>query len=113
MQKQLLRFDAKKIFFSQSRQFTLTRNMKWTWSAATVIFINYLLISDGYQFNYLITDDQSGFNYGHAEEDDGISIAGEYHVQLPNGGQQRVTYKVNKGQIILSTFIIKNIFREM
>ena len=77
--------------------------MKWTWSAATttttVILFNYLLISDGYQFNYLITDAQTGFNYGHAEEDDGISIAGEYHVQLPNGGQQRVTYKVNKGQI--------------
>ena len=107
-----MRFDAKKkksIFFSSQShlsQFTLTRNMKWTWSATIVtLLINYLLISDGYQFNYLITDAQTGFNYGHAEEDDGNSIAGEYHVQLPNGGQQRVTYKVNKGQIIISTFI--------
>ena len=52
----------------------------------------------GYRLSYHVSDLNAGFNYGHFEENHGNAIEGGYHVALPNGGLQKVSYRVNKGE---------------
>ena len=43
---------------------------------------------------FLIQDDYSHVNYGQEEGRDGLATSGQYHVLLPDGRTQTVTYNV-------------------
>ncbi|TRY79209.1 hypothetical protein TCAL_10036 [Tigriopus californicus] len=47
-----------------------------------------------YQYGYAVHDDYSGVNFGANEARDGYATNGEYHVALPDGRIQTVTYQV-------------------
>ena len=47
-----------------------------------------------YSFNYEVKDDYYN-NYGHQEASDGKYVTGKYHVVLPDGRHQTVTYKAD------------------
>ncbi len=47
-----------------------------------------------YSFNYEVKDDYYN-NFGHQETSDGKYVTGSYHVALPDGRHQRVTYKAD------------------
>nr|XP_027206660.1 pro-resilin-like [Penaeus vannamei] len=48
-----------------------------------------------YDFNYAVNHDYSNNDYGHQENRNGYDTQGSYHVLLPDGRVQRVTYTVN------------------
>ena len=48
-----------------------------------------------YDFAWAVKDDYSGNNYGQNESRDGPHTSGSYHVLLPDGRIQRVTYTVD------------------
>ena len=48
-----------------------------------------------YNYAYAVHDDYHGTNFGHSENRDGYNTKGEYHVQLPDGRLQTVTYYVD------------------
>ncbi|XP_069976066.1 pro-resilin-like [Penaeus vannamei] len=48
-----------------------------------------------YDFNYAVNHDYSNNDYGHQENRNGYDTQGSYHVLLPHGRVQRVTYTVN------------------
>merc|ERR1712080_7872 len=48
-----------------------------------------------YQYDYAVKDDYSGVNFGQNEARDGYNTQGSYHVALPDGRTQKVTYTVN------------------
>ena len=45
-----------------------------------------------YDFNYGVADPLTGADFGHTETSDGGAVAGSYHVLLPDGRRQIVTY---------------------
>ena len=45
-----------------------------------------------YDFNYGVVDPYTGNDFGHVENSNGNSVAGSYHVLLPDGRKQIVTY---------------------
>ena len=45
-----------------------------------------------YNYNYGVSDSYSGANFGASEARDGYNTNGEYHVSLPDGRLQTVTY---------------------
>ena len=45
-----------------------------------------------YNYNYGVADGYSGANFGASEARDGYNTQGEYHVALPDGRTQTVTY---------------------
>ncbi|TRY76431.1 hypothetical protein TCAL_17404 [Tigriopus californicus] len=47
-----------------------------------------------YNYAYAVQDDYSGSNFGQSEQRDGYSTSGQYHVALPDGRIQTVTYTV-------------------
>merc|ERR1712018_1003924 len=47
-----------------------------------------------YNYAYAVADDYSGSNFGATEARDGYATHGEYHVALPDGRIQTVTYQV-------------------
>jgi len=47
-----------------------------------------------YQFDYAVKDEYAGLDFGHNENRDGYNTQGSYHVLLPDGRLQRVTYTV-------------------
>ena len=73
--------------------------MKVKWCAILVFILIFNLNSTLTYINYMITDNYSGANYGHKAENSGKSTNVEYYVQLPNGSQQKVTYKVYRGAV--------------
>ncbi|XP_059095665.1 pro-resilin-like [Tigriopus californicus] len=48
-----------------------------------------------YEFGYKVHDDKYGADFGHSENRDGYATKGEYHVVLPDGRVQTVTYYVD------------------
>ena len=48
-----------------------------------------------YAYEYKVHDDYAGTDFGHAEARDGYATKGEYHVLLPDGRLQTVTYHVD------------------
>ena len=48
-----------------------------------------------YTYTYGVADDYSKANFGQTESRDGYSASGSYHVALPDGRIQTVTYTVN------------------
>ncbi len=48
-----------------------------------------------YSFGYSVKDKESYSNYGHEETSDGTTVRGSYHVLLPDGSVQKVTYKAD------------------
>ena len=48
-----------------------------------------------YNYQYAVLDDYHGTNFGRTESRDGYATQGEYHVQLPDGRLQTVTYHVD------------------
>ena len=48
-----------------------------------------------YAYEYKVLDDYAGTNFGHHEARDGYATNGEYHVLLPDGRLQTVTYHVD------------------
>lgn len=48
-----------------------------------------------YNYQYAVLDDYHGTNFGHTESRDGYNTKGEYHVLLPDGRLQTVTYHVD------------------
>merc|ERR1711881_210915 len=48
-----------------------------------------------YSYEYAVHDDYHGTNFGHHEARDGYATQGEYHVALPDGRIQTVTYHVD------------------
>ena len=48
-----------------------------------------------YNYNYAVADDYSGAQFGQSENRDGYATSGEYHVALPDGRIQTVTYRVD------------------
>ena len=48
-----------------------------------------------YTYNYAVADDYSGAQFGQTENRDGYATSGEYHVALPDGRIQTVTYRVD------------------
>ncbi|XP_068220897.1 cuticle protein 7-like [Palaemon carinicauda] len=50
-----------------------------------------------YSFGYSVQDDQTGNQSGHQETRNGGVTQGSYHVRLPDGRLQRVTYSVQDG----------------
>ncbi|XP_067006730.1 pro-resilin [Anabrus simplex] len=48
-----------------------------------------------YSFQYNVVDGPSGNNFGQQESSDGGNVRGEYHVLLPDGRNQVVTYTAN------------------
>ena len=73
--------------------------MKVKWCAILVFILIFNVNSTLTYINYMITDNYSGANYGHKAENSGKSTNVEYYVQLPNGSQQKVTYKVYRGAV--------------
>ncbi|MCL4136390.1 UNVERIFIED_CONTAM: hypothetical protein GTU68_006166, partial [Idotea baltica] len=49
-----------------------------------------------YEFAYGVSDSFSGLDLGHSERREGDRTEGEYHVALPDGRTQRVTYYVDE-----------------
>ncbi|XP_046400415.1 pro-resilin-like [Ischnura elegans] len=49
-----------------------------------------------YQFEYEVNDPESGNNFGHKEQREGERAQGEYHVLLPDGRTQIVTYTADE-----------------
>ncbi|XP_071449995.1 pro-resilin-like [Hetaerina americana] len=49
-----------------------------------------------YQFQYEVNDPESGNNFGHKEQREGERAQGEYHVLLPDGRTQIVTYTADE-----------------
>ena len=47
-----------------------------------------------YQYQYAVADSYHGTNFGASESRDGYATKGEYHVALPDGRTQIVTYHV-------------------
>jgi hypothetical protein len=47
-----------------------------------------------YQYGYDVVDGYAGVNFGHNEARDGYATSGQYHVLLPDGRVQTVTYTV-------------------
>ena len=47
-----------------------------------------------YSFNYEVKDEYYN-NFGHSETSDGKYVTGSYHVALPDGRHQTVTYKAD------------------
>eukprot|EP00095_Tigriopus_kingsejongensis_P007915 snap_masked-scaffold132_size323655-processed-gene-2.16 protein:Tk07915 transcript:snap_masked-scaffold132_size323655-processed-gene-2.16-mRNA-1 annotation:"hypothetical protein DAPPUDRAFT_301173" len=47
-----------------------------------------------YNYAYAVHDDYSGANFGQEEKRDGYATSGQYHVALPDGRIQTVTYSV-------------------
>ena len=47
-----------------------------------------------YNYGYEVKDDYYN-NFGHQENSDGKVVSGSYHVLLPDGRTQTVTYKVD------------------
>merc|ERR1712212_365706 len=50
-----------------------------------------------YQYGYAVADDYSGANFASNEKRDGYATNGEYHVALPDGRTQIVSYNVADG----------------
>ena len=48
-----------------------------------------------YNYNYGVADSLSGANFGASEARDGYNTNGEYHVALPDGRLQTVTYNAD------------------
>jgi len=48
-----------------------------------------------YNYNYGVSDSYSGANFGASEARDGYNTNGEYHVSLPDGRLQTVTYNAD------------------
>ncbi|TRY77990.1 hypothetical protein TCAL_11896 [Tigriopus californicus] len=48
-----------------------------------------------YEYGYKVHDDKYGTDFGHSENRDGYVTKGEYHVLLPDGRVQTVTYYVD------------------
>eukprot|EP00095_Tigriopus_kingsejongensis_P008676 maker-scaffold72_size415059-snap-gene-2.17 protein:Tk08676 transcript:maker-scaffold72_size415059-snap-gene-2.17-mRNA-1 annotation:"hypothetical protein DAPPUDRAFT_311515" len=48
-----------------------------------------------YEYGYKVHDDKYGADFGHHENRDGPVTKGEYHVLLPDGRVQTVTYYVD------------------
>ena len=49
-----------------------------------------------YNFGYGVTDEYNKLNFGHKESRDGATTKGSYHVLLPDGRLQTVTYYVDE-----------------
>lgn len=56
------------------------------------IFVFQLHYAQQYEFGYRVRDPHSGNDYGHEEVSDGKSAKGKYHVLLPDGRLQKVSY---------------------
>ena len=65
--------------------------MFFYWITLTVSF----KIIPSYSFQYSVQDDQRNFNFGHHEQSDreGV-VTGGYHIHLPDGSLQQVSYSV-------------------
>lgn len=50
-----------------------------------------------YNFGYVVRDGRSGSDYGHQEARELDSTVGSYHVYLPDGRLQQVSYRVHGG----------------
>ena len=50
-----------------------------------------------YNFGYAVRDGRSGSDFGHQESRDLDSTVGSYHVYLPDGRLQQVSYRVHGG----------------
>ena len=57
-----------------------------------LISFAFLVSSADYYYHYTI--DANGLHFGAQEETDGYSTTGQYHVLLPNGRIQTVSYRV-------------------
>ncbi|XP_063884559.1 cuticle protein 7-like [Scylla paramamosain] len=55
----------------------------------------YADVAPHYNAQYAVKDDYSGNDFGAQEARDGYSTQGSYHVLLPDGRLQRVTYHVD------------------
>ncbi|CAG0886626.1 unnamed protein product [Cyprideis torosa] len=49
-----------------------------------------------YKFEYAVKDYKTGNDFGHAEDRHGYDTKGQYHVSLPDGRKQTVTYQAGK-----------------
>ncbi len=49
-----------------------------------------------YTFSWSVRDDYSGNDFGHSENRAGADTSGTYHVLLPDGRVQTVTYSVDR-----------------
>ncbi|XP_066965733.1 cuticle protein 7-like [Macrobrachium rosenbergii] len=45
-----------------------------------------------FDFNYVVKDDYQNLDFGHKSNSDGEVVTGDYHVLLPDGRVQTVTY---------------------
>ncbi|XP_066965730.1 cuticle protein 7-like [Macrobrachium rosenbergii] len=45
-----------------------------------------------FDFNYVVKDDYQNLDFGHKSNSDGKVVTGDYHVLLPDGRVQTVTY---------------------
>jgi len=52
-------------------------------------------VPPAYSFGYSVKDEESGNDFGHKETRDGDMTSGSYHVLLPDGRLQVVTYTVS------------------
>ncbi|KAK8392480.1 hypothetical protein O3P69_014682 [Scylla paramamosain] len=70
----------------------------------------YADVAPHYNAQYAVKDDYSGNDFGAQEARDGYSTQGSYHVLLPDGRLQRVTYHVDgdSGYVAEVTAIIMN-----
>ena len=50
-----------------------------------------------YNYGYAVKDDYAGLHFGADESRDGYATNGQYHVLLPDGRTQTVTYTVGDG----------------
>ncbi|KAJ2943067.1 hypothetical protein O0L34_g18758 [Tuta absoluta] len=50
-----------------------------------------------YNFGYMVNDFQEGTDFGHHEERQDERAEGEYHVVLPDGRKQTVSYEADEG----------------
>lgn len=55
----------------------------------------YADVPPAYNYAYAVADDYSGAAFGANEARDGYATTGEYHVALPDGRIQTVTYRVD------------------
>jgi len=49
-----------------------------------------------YDYNFAVKDDYSGADFDQSENRDGYQTAGQYHVNLPDGRVQTITYQKDK-----------------